>query len=106
MAGDVADMMLDGTLCEGCGAYLDDGPAPGFPRYCSSACAPEGVEVDDDFDDDGFDLEFEVECLRVTVTEGRAAAEGLSPAAIKLIDDLEAALKAFDAADQAAREAE
>jgi Zn finger protein HypA/HybF involved in hydrogenase expression len=33
--GDVADMMLDGTLCEGCGVYLE-GEAPGYPRYCTS----------------------------------------------------------------------
>lgn len=33
--GDIADMMLDGILCEGCGVYLD-GIAPGYPRYCHS----------------------------------------------------------------------
>lgn len=33
--GDIADMMLDGTLCEGCGVYLE-GEARGYPRYCSS----------------------------------------------------------------------
>jgi hypothetical protein len=31
--GEIAEMMLDGTLCEGCGAYLD-GDGEGFPRYC------------------------------------------------------------------------
>jgi len=31
--GDIADMMLDGTLCEGCGVYLD-GDGEGFPRRC------------------------------------------------------------------------
>lgn len=36
--GEIADMMLDGTLCEGCGEYIGDG-APGYPRYCSAACA-------------------------------------------------------------------
>jgi Zn finger protein HypA/HybF involved in hydrogenase expression len=30
--GDLADMMLDGTLCEGCGVYLGD--AVGYPRRC------------------------------------------------------------------------
>ena len=34
--GEYADMMLDGTMCEGCGVYL--GPAVGYPRYCPS-CA-------------------------------------------------------------------
>ena len=36
--GDIADMMLDGTLCEMCGVYLE-GEADGFPRYCSAQCA-------------------------------------------------------------------
>lgn len=31
--GDIADMMLDGTLCEGCGVYLGSGN--GYPQYCS-----------------------------------------------------------------------
>lgn len=35
--GDIADMMLDGTLCEGCGVTLR-GPPPGYPRYCSRRC--------------------------------------------------------------------
>lgn len=35
--GDIADMMLDGTLCEGCGEYIGEGD--GFPQYCSSQCA-------------------------------------------------------------------
>ena len=33
--GEIANMMLDGTLCQGCGVYLgDDGL--GFPTFCSS----------------------------------------------------------------------
>ena len=36
--GEAAEMMLDGTLCEGCGGYIE-GEAEGFPRYCSKACA-------------------------------------------------------------------
>ncbi|MBZ9939183.1 hypothetical protein LB518_22995 [Mesorhizobium sp. BR1-1-16] len=36
--GEIAEMMLDGTLCEGCGAYLD-GEGDGIPRYCSRECA-------------------------------------------------------------------
>lgn len=35
--GDIADMMLDGTLCEGCGVFL--GEASGHVRYCSKQCA-------------------------------------------------------------------
>jgi hypothetical protein len=33
--GEVADMMLDGTLCEGCGVFLN-ADAPGYPCCCSS----------------------------------------------------------------------
>lgn len=36
--GDIADSMLDGTFCEGCGVFLD-GDDPGHPRYCSVECA-------------------------------------------------------------------
>lgn len=31
--GEVTEMMVDGVLCEICGAYID-GPAPGHPRRC------------------------------------------------------------------------
>lgn len=34
--GEIADMMLDGTLCEGCGVLLDDGGDSGYPRRCSA----------------------------------------------------------------------
>ena len=37
--GDVADMMLDGTLCAGCGSFID-GKGEGFPRYCSDCHRP------------------------------------------------------------------
>lgn len=32
--GDIADMMLDGTLCQGCGVYLR-GASHGLPRCCA-----------------------------------------------------------------------
>ncbi len=35
--GEISDMYLDGTLCEFCGAFIDDNP-PGHPRYCSEEC--------------------------------------------------------------------
>lgn len=35
--GEYAEMMLDGTCCEGCGEYLGD--AQGFPDYCASCKA-------------------------------------------------------------------
>lgn len=31
--GEIAEMMLDGTLCEGCGVYMP-GEAQGIPRRC------------------------------------------------------------------------
>jgi DNA-directed RNA polymerase subunit RPC12/RpoP len=31
--GEIAEMMLDGTLCEGCGVFLEDGGG-GYPRRC------------------------------------------------------------------------
>ncbi len=36
--GEIADMMLEGDLCEGCGSFIDLKGA-GFPRYCSAQCA-------------------------------------------------------------------
>lgn len=43
--GEYAEMMLDGTCCEGCGEYLGDGD--GFPAYCSPQCAAgRGAEYD------------------------------------------------------------
>lgn len=35
--GEIAEMMLDGTMCECCGEFIGDGD--GFPRYCSPQCA-------------------------------------------------------------------
>lgn len=32
--GEIADMLLDGTLCERCGTYLDE--AVGFPTICAA----------------------------------------------------------------------
>lgn len=37
--GEYAEMMLDGTLCEGCGSYIGDAGGGGVPRYCSRQCA-------------------------------------------------------------------
>lgn len=32
--GEISEMMLDGTLCEGCGEFLNEDP-PGYPCYCA-----------------------------------------------------------------------
>lgn len=38
--GEIAEMMLDGTMCQGCGEWLHDGEdGEGFPDYCSSCRA-------------------------------------------------------------------
>jgi hypothetical protein len=36
--GEIADMMIEGDLCEACGVALDS-EGYGIPRYCSSECA-------------------------------------------------------------------
>ena len=44
--GEIADMMLDGTMCECCGEYI--GSDIGYPQYCSEQCARDcgAVEVE------------------------------------------------------------
>lgn len=37
--GEIAEMMLDGILCEGCGEFMGGG-TPGYPRRCRG-CGPE-----------------------------------------------------------------
>jgi len=37
--GDIADMMLEGDLCECCGVALTNDETPGYPMYCSVQCA-------------------------------------------------------------------
>jgi len=39
--GEIADMMLEGTLCAGCGVYIGEGDM-GIPQYCSNDCEPDG----------------------------------------------------------------
>lgn len=39
--GEIAEMMLDGTMCQCCGEWLNDGEdGDGFPMYCEG-CEPE-----------------------------------------------------------------
>ena len=38
--GEIADMMLDGTLCQHCGGSIGDRKSPGYPRCCP-ACTRE-----------------------------------------------------------------
>lgn len=51
--GDIADMILDGILCENCGSYIDDdisNDGPGFPRLCEYCQAEQDNEQDDSDD--------------------------------------------------------
>ena len=37
--GEIADDMLDGTMCEMCGEYIGCEEDMGIPMYCSTECA-------------------------------------------------------------------
>ena len=43
--GEIADMMMEGTLCAGCGVYIgcDD---MGTPMYCDAECMADHEKVD------------------------------------------------------------
>lgn len=44
MPGEIAEMMLEGLLCQGCGEFMGDeesGEGQGFPGYCAG-CQPSG----------------------------------------------------------------
>lgn len=59
--GEIAEMMLNGTLCEACGEYIQQSEAQGYPRYCSKRCAnSRGVEFfkEEDEDDEDQPLSF------------------------------------------------
>jgi len=43
--GEIAEMMLDGTLCECCGSYIGRG-SQGYPGYCSRQCAEDRNAVE------------------------------------------------------------
>lgn len=42
--GEVAEMMMDGTLCEGCGVFLNEDP-PGYPCQCSKCRRESKVDL-------------------------------------------------------------
>lgn len=37
--GEIADAMIDGDLCAGCGGFIDEEGGEGVPRYCDM-CGP------------------------------------------------------------------
>ena len=46
--GEIAEMMLEGAMCEECGEFIDDGEECGYPRLCA-ACQPQhesGLDAD------------------------------------------------------------
>ena len=44
--GEISEMMLDGTMCQCCGVYLNCGEeGDGFPEYCDG-CKPEEEELE------------------------------------------------------------
>lgn len=56
--GEIAEMMINGDLCENCGEFIDDEGGDGFPRYCSSRCASDrGADEDDDAYEDFLDFQ-------------------------------------------------
>jgi hypothetical protein len=43
--GEIADMMLDGTMCSCCGEWLNDGEdGDGYPMMCESCAAQQESE--------------------------------------------------------------
>ena len=44
MPGEIAEMMLNGDMCQVCGEWIDGGVGPGFPLTCAGC-------VDDDWPD-------------------------------------------------------
>lgn len=51
--GEIAEMMLDGTLCEGCGCFIDAEPQ-GFPGRCDDCFEEELIQaVEEDVWPDG-----------------------------------------------------
>jgi hypothetical protein len=43
--GEMADMMIEGDLCAGCGGFIDTDGGDGFPRYCCDACDPDAPDT-------------------------------------------------------------
>lgn len=54
--GEIAEMMLDGTLCAQCGIpIVGPGEEPaGYPGYCSRQCAEAGGEFWEEDDEGDF----------------------------------------------------
>lgn len=42
--GEIANMMINGLMCEQCCVYMDDGEEPGYPRLCAG-CRDKDNEI-------------------------------------------------------------
>jgi len=65
--GEIAEMMLDGTLCECCGEFI--GHDTGIPGYCSRQCAKDRGALIDIIEADhtkGGPRPSKITCLRET----------------------------------------
>ena len=47
--GEIADMMINGRMCEQCRVFMDDGQEPGYPRLCP-ACEKDNEEEEEEED--------------------------------------------------------
>lgn len=43
--GEIADMMVNGLMCQECGAWMEDHEEPGYPRTCRSCEADVSSEL-------------------------------------------------------------
>lgn len=50
--GEIADMVLDGVLCQVCGCYMEDEDGDGFPVTCDACKTEERYERKSDDDAD------------------------------------------------------
>lgn len=87
--GEIAEMMLDGTLCQVCGSVID-GDTPGYPRYCEDCAKDEVVsnieEIEYDFNFNKVGIEKLAEQVMVQGTTKQKKA--LLKVCYKLIDKL------------------
>ena len=43
--GDMADLIIDGEVCQICGVDFYDGEAPGYPRTCDGCGGKDGATL-------------------------------------------------------------
>lgn len=63
--GEVAEMMIDGTLCQRCGTFLD-GESPGFPRLCEDC---QSDDLDGELTNIPYDYNFSKVAIEKLVAE-------------------------------------